>query len=321
MSKKSMTKKAAKSKATSKKAKESMSKKIGALDAAAQVLSGSKEPMNCKDLIETMSKKGLWTSAGGKTPDATLYSAIMRVIALKGWNRGLRRRTVGSSRRRRNQRNALAQDAPRRASLSLAWHFLASGETARYSVGMSDVTRILSQIDAGDPRAAEQLLPLVYDELRKLAAAKLAHEKPGQTLQATALVHDAYLRLVDVPHTQRWETRGHFFAAAAEAMRRILVESARRKRRLKRGGDLKRTSLEEEQIATPEVDGDLIELDMALEKLQQKDHRKAELVKLRYFAGLTQQQAAEALRISIATADRDWAYARAWLLKEMKGQG
>jgi RNA polymerase sigma factor (sigma-70 family) len=200
---------------------------------------------------------------------------------------------------------------------------------------MNDVTRILERIDLGDPQAAEQLLPLVYDELRKLARARLGHERPGQTLQATALVHEAYLRLVGSdrraePGTANgdstgpaeavgtYSSRGHFFAAAAEAMRRILVESARRKKRLKRGGDLEREPLEEDQIAAPEVDGDLIELDAALEKLQAKDARKAELVKLRYFAGLTQQQAAEALGISVATADRDWAYARAWLRRAMQ---
>lgn len=194
---------------------------------------------------------------------------------------------------------------------------------------MNDVTRILERIDLGDPQAAEQLLPLVYDELRKLARARLGHERPGQTLQATALVHEAYLRLVGSGGDRgqgtgdrgHFDGRGHFFAAAAEAMRRILVESARRKKRLKRGGDLEREPLEEDQIAAPEVDGDLIELDAALEKLQAKDGRKAELVKLRYFAGLTQQQAAEALGISVATADRDWAYARAWLLREMGGSG
>jgi RNA polymerase sigma factor (sigma-70 family) len=206
---------------------------------------------------------------------------------------------------------------------------------------MSNVTQILERIESGDPAAAEQLLPLVYDELRKLARAKLGHEKPGQTLQATALVHEAYLRLVGAGGDRGQETgdrehdlssvscpltpvsfssRGHFFAAAAEAMRRILVDSARRKQRLKRGGDLEREPLDEAQIAAPSVDGDLIELDAALEKLQQKDSRKAELIKLRYFAGLTQQQAAEALGISVATADRYWAYARAWLLREMGGK-
>jgi RNA polymerase sigma factor (sigma-70 family) len=209
---------------------------------------------------------------------------------------------------------------------------------ALHNGAMSEVTQILAQIDSGDPAAAEQLLPLVYDELRRLARAKLGHEKPGQTLQATALVHEAYLRLVGkqgpgasgqepaepnlAPGSRplapgSFSSRGHFFAAAAEAMRRILVESARRKQRLKRGGGREREPLEEDQIAAPSVDGDLIELDAALEKLQQKDSRKAELIKLRYFAGLTQQQAAEALGISVATADRDWAYARAWLLREM----
>jgi RNA polymerase sigma factor (sigma-70 family) len=210
---------------------------------------------------------------------------------------------------------------------------------------MSDVTRILSQIESGDPAAAEQLLPLVYDELRKLAAARLAHEQPGQTLQATALVHEAYLRLVGgrkdgvterqrdgvtgerpdpsitpslPPSVPAFDSRGHFFAAAAEAMRRILVEAARRKRRLKRGGELERQPLDEEAIALPEVDDDLIELDAALDRLATAHPRKAELVKLRYFAGLTQQQAAAALGIGVTTADRDWAYARAWLFREIR---
>jgi len=182
---------------------------------------------------------------------------------------------------------------------------------------MSDVTRILSQIDAGDPAAAEQLLPLVYDELRKLAAAKLAHEKPGQTLQATALVHDAYLRLVDVPRVQRWETRGHFFAAAAEAMRRILIDQARRREAIKRGGALNRQDVMEVEIAAPEPGVDLLALDEALTRFMQLDPGKAELVRLRYFAGLTIPQAAEALGISTTTADRYWAYARAWLHAEL----
>ena len=184
---------------------------------------------------------------------------------------------------------------------------------------MTDVTRILNQIEDGDAHAAEELLPLVYDELRKLAAARLAQEKPGQTLQATALVHEAYLRLVEREQQDKWECRGHFFSAAAEAMRRILVERARRKRRLKRGGDLARQELVEDAIAAPEVDGDLLELDAALEKLQEKDPRKAELVKLRYFAGLTVEEAATALGITTSTADRDWAYARAWLYREITG--
>jgi RNA polymerase sigma factor (sigma-70 family) len=212
---------------------------------------------------------------------------------------------------------------------------------------MSDVTQILAQIDAGEPAAASRLLPLVYDELRRLARQKLAHEKPGQTLQATALVHEAYLRLV-TPRNEResgregegetdknpplspspplplsaasFHSRGHFFAAAAEAMRRILVEAARRKKRLKRGGDLARQPLEEDEIAMPEVAEDLEELDAALDRLAAKEARKAELVKLRYFAGLTQEQAAEALGISVSTADRDWSYARAWLFREMRGR-
>ncbi len=178
---------------------------------------------------------------------------------------------------------------------------------------MSDVTRILSQIDAGDPSAAEQLLPLVYDELRKLAASKLAHEKPGQTLQATALVHDAYLRLVDVQQAQQWDSRGHFFAAAAEAMRRILVESARRKMRLKHGGGRDRQPLEHiEQPAA--ADGfDVIALSDALDELEMADSAAASLVKLRYVAGMSVEQAAESLGISARTAYYTWDYARSWL--------
>ena len=180
---------------------------------------------------------------------------------------------------------------------------------------MTDVTQILSQIEAGDPSAAEQLLPLVYDELRKLAAAKLAHEKPGQTLQATALVHEAYLRLVDVEKAQHWNSRGHFFGAAAEAMRRILVDNAKRKGSIKGGGQLERVGLEE--IEAPRRGIGLIALDEALDSLAVHDSRKAELVKLRYFAGLTIQQAAEALGISESTADSDWAYAKSWLRVHM----
>ena len=182
---------------------------------------------------------------------------------------------------------------------------------------MPDVTRILSQIEEGDPAATEQLLPLVYDELRRLASARLSLEPSGKTLQPTALVHEAFLRLVDVEAVQKWDSRGHFFAAAAEAMRRILVESARRKRRQKRGGDQLREVLDEEAVAAPAEDERLLELDAALEKLQAAHPRQAMLVKLRYFAGLTNEQAAEALGISVATADRDWAYARAWLFREM----
>jgi RNA polymerase sigma factor (TIGR02999 family) len=184
---------------------------------------------------------------------------------------------------------------------------------------MSEVTRILSAIEQGDPHAAEQLLPLVYDELRKLAGQKLAQEKPGQTLQATALVHEAYLRLVDVDQAQHWNSRGHFFAAAAEAMRRILVEQARKRRRLKRGGDRQRLDLDALQLCVPEVADELLALDEALAELAQKHPDKSELVKLRYFAGLTVAEAAQALGISTSTADRHWTYARAWLYRRIVG--
>ena len=184
---------------------------------------------------------------------------------------------------------------------------------------MTEVTRILSAIEQGDPIAAEQLLPLVYDELRKLAAQKLAHEKPGQTLQATALVHEAYLRLVGQTSEQKWDNRGHFFAAAAEAMRRILVENARRKRSQKHGGNLVRRTLEDLPLVTPELGDDLLALDEALDKLAKEEPVQAELVKLRHLAGLTVDLAAEALNISPATADRYWAYARAWLHAEITG--
>src|SRR5215831_16765254 len=178
---------------------------------------------------------------------------------------------------------------------------------------MTEVTRILSAIEQGDPHAAEQLLPLVYDELRKLAAAKLSQEKPGQTLQATALVHEAYLRLVDVEQAQCWDSRGHFFAAA-EAMRRILVDNARHKQSRKHGGDLERHDLDNLQLAAPEFCEQLLALNDALTDLADKDPIKAELVKLRHFAGLTIEEAAQALGISTTTANRHWAYARAWLL-------
>lgn len=184
---------------------------------------------------------------------------------------------------------------------------------------MNDVTRILSAIEQGDPRAAEQLLPLVYDELRRLAAQRLSQEKPGQTLEATGLVHEAYLRLVGADKEQRWDNRGHFFAAAAEAMRRILVENARRKRTAKHGGGMVRQDFGELQLATPELCEDLLAMDEALNRLAEKDPIKAELVKLRHFAGLTVDQAAQALGISPATADRYWAYARAWLHAEISG--
>jgi RNA polymerase sigma factor (TIGR02999 family) len=184
---------------------------------------------------------------------------------------------------------------------------------------MNDVTRLLSAIEQGDPSAAEQLLPLVYDELRRLAAQKLAQEKPGQTLQATALVHEAYLRLVDVETAQRWDSRGHFFAAAAEAMRRILVDHARRRRSQRRGGAAKRHSLASLDPAIPAPDEELLAVDEALEQLQKLDPPKAELVKLRYFAGMTIPEAAQALGISVPTANRYWAYARAWLHEELAG--
>jgi len=180
---------------------------------------------------------------------------------------------------------------------------------------MSDVTRILSAIEEGDPAAAEQLLPLVYDELRQLAAQRLAEEKPGQTLQATALVHEAYLRLVDVEKAQQWNSRGHFFAAAAEAMRRILVDNARRKQSQKRGGDRVRLDLDPFAAATSECLDDVLDIDAALVGLAGADPQAAQLVKLRYFAGLSIPQAAAALGISPRGADFLWAYARAWLLR------
>jgi RNA polymerase sigma factor (TIGR02999 family) len=183
---------------------------------------------------------------------------------------------------------------------------------------MSDITRILSQIESGDPSTAEQLLPLVYEELRKVAAAKLAGEKPGQTLEATALVHEAYLRLVD-GDACTWNSRGHFFSAAAEAMRRILVENARRKSRVKHGGGLERQDLASSEIVAPQTSGDLLELDAALDRLAQNDPQSAELVKLRYFAGLTNPQAAQVVGVSPRKADFMWSFARAWLRREIGG--
>jgi RNA polymerase sigma factor (TIGR02999 family) len=182
---------------------------------------------------------------------------------------------------------------------------------------MDTLTQVLDAIEQGDSHAASQLLPLIYEELRKLAAAKLAQEKPGQTLQATALVHEAYLRLVDVEKAPHWNSRGHFFAAAAEAMRRILVEQARHKKSARAGGSLQRIELRHEQLAAPTRDVDLITLDEALNRLAQHDGRKAELVKLRFFAGLTIREAAAALGISDSTADADWAYAKSWLRLEL----
>ncbi len=184
---------------------------------------------------------------------------------------------------------------------------------------MSDVTKILDAIEHGDEHAAGRLLPLVYDELRRLAAQKLNREAPGQTLSPTALVHEVYVRLVDNDTEPHWDSRGHFFGAAAEAMRRILVENARRKRSGKHGGNLVRRDLDENALSVPERAEDLLALDEALEKLAAKDKVKADLVKLRYFAGLTIDQAARALGISATTADRHWVYARAWLHQEIAG--
>jgi RNA polymerase sigma factor (TIGR02999 family) len=191
---------------------------------------------------------------------------------------------------------------------------------------MNEVTQILHAIAEGDPSAASQLLPLVYDELRKLAAQKLAHQTPGQTLQPTALVHEAYLRLVASPGREsgegepHWDNRGHFFAAAAEAMRRILVENARRKGRRKRGGGLTRRDLDAaEPVAAPEIREDLLALDEALTKLASADPQAAQLVQLRYFAGLSIPDAAKTLGVSPRTADRLWAFARVWLLREIAG--
>jgi RNA polymerase sigma factor (TIGR02999 family) len=182
---------------------------------------------------------------------------------------------------------------------------------------MSEVIRILSAAEQGDPSAAEQLLPLVYDELRRLAARKLSQEKAGHTLQPTALVHEAYLRLLGGHDTRSFQGRAHFFAAAASAMRRILIDRARRKQTQKRGGGMRRQDLD--AVAAPEDDDELLALDEALERLAAKDPEKARLVELRYFAGLTGEQAAEVLGISPSTADRHWAYARAWLQAEVRG--
>ena len=182
---------------------------------------------------------------------------------------------------------------------------------------MTDVTQILNRIDQGDPAATDQLLPLVYDELRRLAAQKMAQEKPDQTLQATALVHEAYVRLVDTDDIQRWDNRGHFFAAAAEAMRRILVERARRKASARQGGKLTRRALDPDQVGDPGRADELLALDEALERLQEVDQAVAQLVRLRYFAGLTIPQAAAAMGVSPRTADNYWAYAKAWLIEEL----
>jgi RNA polymerase sigma factor (TIGR02999 family) len=183
------------------------------------------------------------------------------------------------------------------------------------------VTQILSRIESGDPIASEQLLPLVYDELRRLAAQRLAHEKPGQTLQSTALVHEVYLRLVDGQATQGWNSRGHFFAAAAEAMRRILIENARRKKRMKRGGNRPRVDLDEACLVSDVPSEDVLALNEALEELAIESPVRADLVKLRYFAGLTIEEAAAAMNISLATAKRYWTYSRAWLYHALAQPG
>jgi RNA polymerase sigma factor (TIGR02999 family) len=185
------------------------------------------------------------------------------------------------------------------------------------AVSMNDVTRILSAIEQGDPRAASELLPLVYDELRKLAAQRLAQERPGQTLQATALVHEAYLRLVGDPEGRSWDNRGHFFAAAAAAMRRILVERARAKGRVRRGGEWRRIDLEDLALAVSAPPDLLLTLDDAIARLEAEDPAAAALVRLRYYAGISVEQAGASLGISTATAYRHWAYARAWLASDL----
>jgi RNA polymerase sigma factor (TIGR02999 family) len=196
-------------------------------------------------------------------------------------------------------------------------HFKGSLRPVWPMSGMADVTQILAEIEQGDPRAAEQLLPLVYNELRRLAAQKMAQEKPGQTLQATALVHEAYIRLVDVARPQVWKSRRHFFAAAAEAMRRILVDRARRKGRLKHGGESKRIDVDSACSIEESPSQDLLALDDALSQLAKQEPVKAELVKLRFYAGLTMPEAAAALEVSLATAERYWTFARAWLYAQL----
>jgi RNA polymerase sigma factor (TIGR02999 family) len=186
---------------------------------------------------------------------------------------------------------------------------------------MTNVTRILTAIEQGDAGAAAQLLPLVYDELRKLAAQKLARESPGQTLQATALVHEAYLRLVDADKARNWDGRGHFFAAAAESMRRILIEAARRKRRLRHGGDRQQVELDEALLPIDTPVEDLLALDEAIDQLAAVDEQAADLVKLRYFAGMSTEQAAESLGLSERSGYRTWSFARAWLFRRLRGAG
>lgn len=205
------------------------------------------------------------------------------------------------------------EQAPAESLQHLSRRYIKADHLLLWRLSVSDVTRILSQVESGDPSVADQLLPLVYDELRKLAAFKLAQERPGQTLQATALVHDAFIRLVDVEKVQHWDSRGHFFAAAAEAMRRILLNRARDRKRLKRGGEGRRIDLDQIEVALDTPDDDLIALDEALELFAAEDAECAELVKLRFFAGLSLREAAQYLGMSPRTADRNWAYARAWL--------
>ena len=183
---------------------------------------------------------------------------------------------------------------------------------------MSDVTQLLTAIDAGDSKAAEQLLPLVYENLRQLAAAKLAREQPGQTLQATALVHEAWMRVTGSDSSKAWNGRGHFFGAAAEAMRRILVDRARQKARIRHGGELQRVDLEHVTIATEDSDDTVLAMNEALEKLALESPQKAEIVKLHYFTGLEYPEIAEVLGVSLSTVERGWAYARSWLYREMK---
>lgn len=192
-----------------------------------------------------------------------------------------------------------------------------SGSPREYALHMPEVTRLLNAIQQGDPLASEQLLPILYDELRRMAAQKMAKEAPGQTLQATALVHEAYVRLVGGDGGQHWNSRGHFFAAAAEAMRRILVEAARRKGRVRHGGERRRVNLDEAKLVADAPGDDLLDLDEALTRLAKIDPTRAQLVKLRYFAGLTMPEAAAALGISLATAERYWAFARTWLYAEL----
>jgi RNA polymerase sigma factor (TIGR02999 family) len=183
---------------------------------------------------------------------------------------------------------------------------------------VSEVTQILERVEQGDPKAAEELLPLVYEELRKLAAVKMAQERPGQTLQATALVHDAWLRLVDTDDAKAWNSRGHFFGAAAEAMRRILVDRARQKARVRHGGGFERVDLDHVNLAAEDRDETVLAMHEALEALARESPQKAEIVKLHYFTGLEYPEIAQALGVSLSTVERQWAYARSWLFRELK---